>query len=366
MPVGPFESSKVSTSGLQSFQSPTTDTREAFGAHTEKRTPWASPLPSITRPCGPSNSQRRRWVPSPNRWRSSSPIGRATLDITVHSRACLRPCVAARGTWSHAIRTCPFGLPVRPASRVPGRASADAVVGLPAAGDGRDGGARRGPRHESRPGRPRGGRADDRRTDHRHGAGAERPVPGAADRRRPSLAPSRRDGGAHGVGQPCLRQARGDARRPRPVARRMEPRHRARTRLAHRMGRRHARHDLQGAVRVHDARHRADAARRSASARRSHGHQLDRVVARLPGRSIDRADPVHGRTADHGIRTGRRARGPDPQRGRPGAVGSARGRRDRARAARGRPGATCSSRRVSRSWRGRSTSPAVACRTSAA
>ncbi len=286
----------------------------------------------------------------------------------VHSRACLRPCAAARGTVP--IRVCrstsQSDLPVRPTGRVPGRASADAVVGLPATGDGRYGGPCRRPRHESRPSRPRGGRPDDRRADHRHGAGAGWPVPRPADRGRPSLAPSRRDGGAHGIGQPWLRQARGDARRPRPVPRRMDSRHRARTRLAHRMGGRHTRHDPQGSIRVDDARNRADAARRPAPARRSHRHQLDRVVARLPGRSIDRAHPVHGRTADHRIRTGRRARGADPQRGRPGALGATRVRRVRTRAARGLVG----QRAVREGLPGPGTvdqhRPRLACRTSAA
>ena len=36
--------------------------------------------------CGPSSSQSRRCVPSPNRWRSRSPIGRATLAIAARVR----------------------------------------------------------------------------------------------------------------------------------------------------------------------------------------------------------------------------------------------------------------------------------------
>ena len=42
MPVGPLASIIFSGSGDQLFQSPTTDTSEALGAHTAKRTPCES------------------------------------------------------------------------------------------------------------------------------------------------------------------------------------------------------------------------------------------------------------------------------------------------------------------------------------
>ncbi len=119
------------------------------------------------------------------------------------------------------------------------------------------------------------------------------------------------------VGEPCDHQAR-ESTGGRVGW--LETRHRSRTRLATRMGRRLARVPVRRAVRPHDARHRTGPPRRPAPARPSDRHQLDRVVARIPGRPDDLADPVHRRTADHRLRARRRACGAHPERDRSRAV----------------------------------------------
>ena len=257
IPVGPLASIIVSGSGDQSFQSPTTDTSDAFGAHTANRTPWASPCASITRPCGPSSSHSRRWVPSPKRWRSSSPIGRATVDIasTVGVPA------AERGGRGHEAPHSPIrraGRPAGPAGAVgcARRACAHAVVGLPATGDGRHRGPRRRADHGARPGRPRRRRAHDRRADDRHGGRRAPPTAGGSSG---SCGPpstfrgSRRSTRSRGRRRPTMRSPSSARNSPtcstRP-RRDVSARHRPRSRLADRLGRRHARHDPPGAVRA--------------------------------------------------------------------------------------------------------------------
>ena len=290
----------------------------AFGAHTENRTPWALPFPSTTSPWGPSNSHRRRWVPSPNRWRSSSPIGRATLDIGSTVEVARGRARRRRGTG--AGRNLPADLPV----------GCQAVRVLMLSWD--------------FPPRATGGTAA-----HVEGlatslarAGHEVVVLTIAER---IAEAAYTPGGEFRV----LRTAVDLPWLPpvETVARTASANH-----AFVKLGVTLADHDPslagwrpdivhghdwrtgwaadtlatdpRGAVRVDDARHRADAARRSAPARRPHRHQLDRVVARLPGRPTDRAHPLHGRTADHRIRARRRSRGADPQRRRPGPVGTAR------------------------------------------
>ena len=62
--------SSGSTRPSHEFQSPTTRTARAFGAHTAKLAPST---PSTVRRWAPSTSQRRRWRPSPMRCRSTGP-----------------------------------------------------------------------------------------------------------------------------------------------------------------------------------------------------------------------------------------------------------------------------------------------------
>ena len=54
----------------QPFQSPTTRTARAVGAHTANAVPS---VPWWVRGWAPSTSHRRSWRPSPMRWRSRSP-----------------------------------------------------------------------------------------------------------------------------------------------------------------------------------------------------------------------------------------------------------------------------------------------------
>ena len=87
MPVGPF-----GVDHLQRFGRPVVpvadhrDERRVRCPHGEPDAVGVA-VASTTRPCGPSSSHNRRWVPSPKRCRSSSPIGRATVDIAAHSRS---------------------------------------------------------------------------------------------------------------------------------------------------------------------------------------------------------------------------------------------------------------------------------------
>ncbi len=220
------------------------------------------------------------------------------------------------------------------------RACAHALVGLPAPRHRGHRGPRRRVDDRARQGRPRRRgahhrRADDRRRDRLRPSDTGRRFGArAADRGRPAVVAAGRHGGAHGVGQPCVHQA---GRAARSAARTgggrggVETRHRPRPRLAHGMGRGHAGRHPPGAVRPHDARDRTDAPRWTAAARRPHRHQLGRMVARVPGRPTDRADPVHGRAADHRFRARRRPGGAHPQRRRPDVLAAARPPGGRAR-----------------------------------
>ena len=197
-------------------------------------------------------------MPSPNRCRSSSPIGRATLTIATQGTTPAHDRVSTRARGAATSRGAD--------TRVRHRARVDVVVGVSAAFDRRYRGTRRRARHGAGTRRPRRGDAHRGRPARRTRSAATRPGPGPAHARRPAMAPAVRGGHPHCVGEPRDHQARQPIRR-RPGG--LAARHRARTRLAARLGCRFARPPLRRSVRAHDARHRTGAPRRPAPARPS-------------------------------------------------------------------------------------------------
>ena len=327
MPVGPLASIIFERFGRPAVPVPDHRHERAFGAQTANRTPCESPWASTTSPCGPSSSHSRRWVPSPNRWRSSSPIGRATVDIAAHSRWS-EDAQRARtlGTTSVARRQ-QAGQAVRCARR----ACAHALVGLSAAATGGtaahvDGltAALATAGHDVVV-LTIAERITD--VDGRAVAADARPVvgPGAAHRGRPAVAAAGRHGGPHGVGEPCVHQARRTARtlldRPTRQRRGGPTSCTVTTGVPDGPPTRWPRiYGVPFVLTMHGTERMRHGGQLPLG--RPDRHQLDRVVARVPGRPADRADPVHGRAADHRIRTRRRPRRPHPQRRRPDATGA--------------------------------------------
>ena len=250
----------------QPFQSPTTRTDLAFGAHTANCTPpsasgWA-----------PSNCHSRRWVPSPKRWRSSSPSSTTEAYVTPTGRLRSRLMRVLMLSWEYPpLVVGGIAAHVDGLARAMARAGHDVVVfslDHPKVGRRRDG-----------RGRPR-----------------------AAGQRRPAVAARRRPGRPHGVGQPPARPSwpRGSA----PGDRRSIHAHDwlvawSADTLKSAVGR---------AAGGHDPRHRARPPRRLRAAGTPAAINAVEWWLTYPGPAGDRLLAVHGPRGRRRLRAARRRR----------------------------------------------------------
>ena len=251
--------------------------------HTRRR---SAPTPRSA-PRGRRRSRRRRALG--RRATPTAPVGalaeQVEIELTdrpsdvghrLHSRGCPRPCAA------EAPNRCRSEPASRPASTVPGRARADAVVGVPAAGRGRHRRPTSTAWPRAGPGRPRGRRVHDLGTSRRRRRRGRRGVRVLRTARRPAVAPPD-DDWSRGWPRPTILKL-GVTLAATPLARRLEAPTSCTPTTGSSPGRPTRWRPSGRAARRHDPRHRARPPRRPRCRTATPADdQRDRVVADLPG-----------------------------------------------------------------------------------